>query len=64
MTPQRASEIERAVFYKYLEKIKKDLVEADTSIAFEVGRTIGFMQKALYDELFNEIQADKEARDG
>ena len=56
MTQQRAGEIERAVFYKYLETMKKDLNEADTSIVFEVGRTIGFMQKSLYDELSKEVE--------
>ena len=29
---------------------------ADTSIVFEVGRTIGFMQNSLYDELIKEVE--------
>jgi hypothetical protein len=56
MTPQRASEIERAVFYKYLDIMERDLDGADTNVVFQVGRTLGYMQKALSDELSKEVE--------
>jgi len=56
MTQQRANEIERAVFYKYLETLERDLDRADTNVVFEVGRTLGYMQKALQDELSKEVK--------
>lgn len=56
MTKQRASEIERAVFYRYLDNLDRDLEKSgDTHIAFEVGRTLGYMQKTLRDELEAEV---------
>lgn len=56
MTQQRADEIERAVFNKYLDTIERDLDRADTNVVFEVGRTLGYMQKTLQDELIKEIK--------
>ena len=56
MTQQRADEIETAVFDKYLDAIERDLDRADTSVVFEVGRSLGYMQKALHDELSKEIK--------
>ena len=56
MTQQRANEIESAVFYKYLDAVERSLDQADTNVVFEVGRTLGYMQKALYDELSKEVE--------
>lgn len=56
MTQQRASEIERVVFFKYLDALERDLDGADTNVVFEVGRTLGYMQKALQDELSKEVE--------
>lgn len=56
MTQQRAKEIERTVFNKYLDTLERDLDGADTNVVFEVGRTLGYMQKALQDELSKEIK--------
>ena len=56
MTQQRAAEIERAVFYKYLDTMERELDRADTNVVFEVGRTLGYMQKALQDELSKEVE--------
>ena len=60
MTKERMYEIERTVFYKYLDNLDRD-IESDAHIAFEVGRTLGYMQKSLIDELSKEI--DDEADD-
>ena len=52
MTKQRAEEIERKVFYRYLDQLERDLEKGgDIHVAFEVGRTLGYMQKTLQDEL-------------
>ena len=52
MTKQRAEEIERKVFYRYLDQLERDLEKGgDIQVAFEVGRTLGYMQKTLRDEL-------------
>lgn len=59
MTQQRADEIEKAVFDKYLDDIERDLDGADTNVVFEVGRTLGYMQKALQDELSKELSITK-----
>lgn len=56
MTQQRANEIERAVFNKYLDAIERDLERTDTNVVFEVGRSLGYMQKALQDELSKEVE--------
>jgi len=56
MTQQRANEIESAVFYKYLDAVERSLDQADTNVVFEVGRTLGYMQKALQDELSKEVE--------
>ena len=53
MTNERAREIERKVFYKYLENIMRDL---DTDVIFNVGRHMGMMQDALNDELEKEVE--------
>ena len=60
MTQQRADEIERAVFYKYLDTLERDLDGADTNVVFEVGRTLGYMQKTLKDELSKEVEHYKD----
>lgn len=57
MTIERAREIERMVFYKYLDNIMRDLEECkDTHVIFNVGRHIGMMQDALNDELEKEVE--------
>ncbi len=58
MTIERAREIERKVFYKYLENIMRDLEECkDTDVIFNVGRHMGMMQDALNDELDKEVES-------
>jgi len=57
MTIKRAREIERMVFYKYLDIIMRDLEECeDTHVIFNVGRHMGMMQDALNDELDKEVE--------
>ena len=57
MTIERAREIERMVFYKYLDNIMRDLEECeDTHVIFNVGRHMGMMQDALNDELDKEVE--------
>lgn len=60
MTEQRASEIERLVFYRYVDNIKRELSRAgDCEVAFDIGAEMGYIHRTLREELDKEID-DKE----
>ena len=58
MTQNRADEIIRLTFYKYI-PIMADYMKReceDLKVSFEVGRIIGLMQKELEKELSKEVE--------
>ena len=55
MTVERENEIERTVFYRYMNNIMCDLEECENShVTFNIGRHIGMMHFQLLDELDKE----------
>ena len=57
MTVERAREIERKVFYKYLENIMRDLEECkDTDVILNIVSHMGMMHDALNEELDKEVE--------
>ena len=58
MTQQRADETERMVFYRYIERIMRELEECENShVVFNIGRHLGMMQRDFQNELLTELDS-------
>lgn len=57
MTEQRKDEIERKVFYRYIDSIMRTLERSeDIHLAFQIGMEMGYLHRSLSEELSKEIE--------
>ena len=60
MTEQRKDEIERKVFYRYMDSIMQTLERCkDTHLAFQIGMEMGYLHRSLSEELSKEVEPQK-----